>query len=80
MFTVSKKGLIHLALSLAIAVAVGQCAWASFGDSNKLALNTKGVKIEDSNMNLYEDNKTNEKLVSDFIDQLDKDKMGGLPC
>ena len=68
MFTVSKKGLIHLALSLAIAVAVGQCAWASFGDSNKLALNTKGVKIEDSNMNLYEDNKTNEKYIIDADD------------
>ena len=26
------------------------------------------------------DNKANEKMVSDFIDQLDKDKIGGLPC
>lgn len=26
------------------------------------------------------DSKANEKLVSEFIDQLDKDKMGGLPC
>ena len=33
-------------------------------------------KIISANM----DNKTNEKLVSDFIDQLDKDKIGELPC
>lgn len=33
-------------------------------------------KIVAANM----DNKTNEKLVSDFINQLDKNKMGGLPC
>lgn len=33
-------------------------------------------KIVAANM----DNKANEKLVSDFINQLDKDKMGGLPC
>lgn len=42
MFTASKKGLIHLALSLAIVVAIGQCAWASFNENpNKLALNTR---------------------------------------
>ena len=47
MFTASKKGLIHLALSLAIVVAIGQCAWASFNENpNKLALNTKGATIE----------------------------------
>ncbi len=69
MFTVSKKGLIHLALSLAIVVAIGQCAWASFSDSsNKLALNTNGIKIEDVNTNLYEDEKTNEKYIIDAND------------
>ena len=39
-------------------------------------IHVKAGKIIAANM----DNKTNEKLVSDFIDQLDKDKMGGLPC
>lgn len=69
MFTASKKGLIHLALSLAIVVAIGQCAWASFNENpNKLALNTKGVTIEDVNTNLYEDDKTQEKYIIDVND------------
>ena len=69
MFTASKKGLIHLALSLAIVVAIGQCAWASFNENpNKLALNTKGATIEDVNTNLYEDDKTQEKYIIDVND------------
>ena len=69
MFTASKKGLIHLALSLAIVIAIGQCAWASFNENpNKLALNTKGATIEDVNTNLYEDDKTQEKYIIDVND------------
>lgn len=68
MFTVSKKGLIHLALSLAIITAIGQCAWASFADNPKLALNAKDVKVEDVNTNLYEDEKTSEKYIIDAND------------
>lgn len=69
MFTASKKGLIHLALSLAIVVAIGQCAWASFNENpNKLALNAKGATIEDVNTNLYEDDKTQEKYIIDVND------------
>ncbi len=34
------------------------------------------TKIISANMN----NEVNEKLVSDFISRLDKDKIGGLPC
>ena len=45
------------------------------GEMVALSMQAAG-KIIAANM----DNKTNEKLVSDFIDQLDKDKMGGLPC
>ncbi|HIT56009.1 TPA: hypothetical protein IAA92_07080, partial [Candidatus Galligastranaerophilus intestinigallinarum] len=55
-----------MALSLAIVVAIGQCAWASFNENpNKLALNTKGATIEDVNTNLYEDDKTQEKYIID---------------
>ena len=61
MFTVSKKGLIHLALSLAIITAIGQCAWASFADNPKLSPHAQDVKVEDVNTNLYEDEKTSEK-------------------
>ena len=58
-----------MALSLAIVVAIGQCAWASFNENpNKLALNTKGATIEDVNTNLYEDDKTQEKYIIDVND------------
>lgn len=45
--------------------------------SEMVALSMQAAtKIVAANM----DNKANEKMVSDFIDKLDKDKIGELPC
>ncbi len=69
MFANRKKGLTQLALTIALAVAVGQCAWAAFNQDNKLALSTDGISVfnpmgEDKNMYLDE----NEKFIIDAND------------
>ena len=58
MLTFKKKGIIHLALTLALVVSIGQCAWAGLDkDLNKLALKADGISVygNDSGESLYLD-------------------------
>ncbi len=64
-FTLKKKNLINSALTAALAITVAQCAWAGFdNDSDKLALDTKNVKIYDDNYNLKNTNSTETYIIN----------------
>ncbi len=66
MFTFKKKGLINLAMTLALVVSIGQCSWAAFNGNEKLALNADNITIEDANANLYENEDTEETYIIDM--------------
>lgn len=58
MFTNKKKGLINLAITLALAVSIAQCAWAGFDNNlDKLALKSDGISVygNDNGESLYLD-------------------------
>lgn len=58
MFTNKKKGLINLAITLALAVSIAQCAWAGFDNNlDKLALKSDGISVygSDNGESLYLD-------------------------
>lgn len=66
MFTNRKKGFIHLAMTIALAASIVQCAWAGFeAKSEKLALNTNNVSVYDTNLNNEEKEETYFLDVSD---------------
>lgn len=59
-----KKGLIHLAMTLALAVSVAQCAWAGFDNKfDKLALETNGVTVYEGGTNLYENDQEETYII-----------------
>lgn len=56
MQTFTKKGLIHFAMTIALAISVGQCAYAGLDNNfEKLAYQTNGISVygNDSGENMY---------------------------
>lgn len=73
MQTNRKKGILHVAMTVALAVSIAQCAWAEFGqqDYNKLALDANGISVVDeqnnngNDYNSFEQNAADETYIID---------------